>query len=54
MAYSRHEQLMKQVIFNLPKHLLREIRGENSVYHNNCIQTWHLKTTGEVENVEVS
>ena len=36
------------------KHQLREIRGENSVYHNNCIQTWHLKTTGEVENVEVS
>lgn len=36
------------------KHQLREIRGENSVYHNNCIQTWNLKATGEVENVEVS
>nr|WP_319246606.1 sulfite dehydrogenase [uncultured Celeribacter sp.] len=33
---------------------LREVRGENSVYHNNCIQTWHVKTTGEAENVEVS
>jgi sulfane dehydrogenase subunit SoxC len=32
---------------------LREIRGENSVYHNNCIQTWHLKSSGEAENVEV-
>jgi sulfane dehydrogenase subunit SoxC len=36
------------------KQQLREIRGENSVYHNNCIQTWNLKTSGEVENVEVS
>lgn len=33
---------------------LREVRGENSVYHNNCIQTWHVKTNGEAENVEVS
>ncbi|WP_460273209.1 sulfite dehydrogenase [Celeribacter sp. ULVN23_4] len=33
---------------------LREVRGENSVYHNNCIQTWHVKATGEAENVEVS
>jgi sulfane dehydrogenase subunit SoxC len=33
---------------------LREIRGENSIYHNNCIQTWHLKPSGEAENVEVS
>ena len=33
---------------------LRAVRGENSVYHNNCIQTWHIKTTGEAENVEVS
>lgn len=32
---------------------LREIRGENSVYHNNCIQTWHLNSDGEAENVEV-
>jgi len=36
------------------KNQLREIRGENSVYHNNCIQTWHVKTNGEAENVEVS
>ena len=33
---------------------LREVRGENSIYHNNCIQTWHLKANGEAENVEVS
>lgn len=36
------------------KNQLREIRGENSVYHNNCIQTWHVKANGEAENVEVS
>jgi sulfane dehydrogenase subunit SoxC len=36
------------------KHQLREVRGENSVYHNNCIQTWHVKPNGEAENVEVS
>ncbi|MGR3273396.1 sulfite dehydrogenase [Thalassococcus profundi] len=33
---------------------LREVRGLNSVYHNNCIQTWHVKENGEAENVEVS
>lgn len=33
---------------------LREIRGLNSVYHNNAIQTWWVKTNGEAENVEVS
>ncbi|WP_300586440.1 sulfite dehydrogenase [Marivita sp.] len=33
---------------------LREVRGENSIYHNNCIQTWHVKPNGEAENVEVS
>ena len=33
---------------------LREVRGENSIYHNNGIQTWHVKQNGEVENVEVS
>ena len=36
------------------KDQLREVRGENSVYHNNCIQTWALTPEGEVENVEVS
>jgi sulfane dehydrogenase subunit SoxC len=36
------------------KSQLREKRGENSIYHNNCIQTWHLKANGEAENVEVS
>jgi len=33
---------------------LRAVRGENSVYHNNGIQTWQVKTDGSVENVEVS
>jgi sulfane dehydrogenase subunit SoxC len=36
------------------KDQLREIRGENSIYHNNCIQTWWVKENGEAENVEVS
>ena len=35
------------------KDALRKIRGVNSIYHNNGIQTWALKPNGEVENVEV-
>ena len=35
------------------KDALRKIRGVNSIYHNNGIQTWALKANGEVENVEV-
>jgi sulfane dehydrogenase subunit SoxC len=33
---------------------LRAVRGENSIYHNNGIQTWHVRDNGEVENVEIS
>jgi sulfane dehydrogenase subunit SoxC len=33
---------------------LRETRGENAVYHNNCIQTWAVNEQGIAENVEVS
>ena len=33
---------------------LRAIRGVNSVYHNNAIQTWWVHGSGEVENVEVA
>jgi sulfane dehydrogenase subunit SoxC len=33
---------------------LRKVRGVNSVYHNNGIQTWHVAPGGEVENVEIS
>ncbi|OUS34569.1 sulfite dehydrogenase [Rhodobacterales bacterium 56_14_T64] len=33
---------------------LREVRGLNSIYHNNCIQTWWVNESGEAENVEVS
>jgi sulfane dehydrogenase subunit SoxC len=36
------------------KTALRKVRGVNSIYHNNGIQTWHVKPSGEVENVEVS
>ncbi|MDU8929074.1 sulfite dehydrogenase [Alisedimentitalea sp. MJ-SS2] len=36
------------------KAALREVRGENSIYHNNCIQTWYVNANGEAENVEVS
>ncbi len=36
------------------KNELRKIRGVNSIYHNNGIQTWHVLKNGEVENVEVS
>ncbi len=33
---------------------LRAVRGTNSIYHNNGIQTWHVMASGEVENVEIS
>ncbi|MFT4959771.1 MAG: sulfane dehydrogenase subunit SoxC [Paracoccaceae bacterium] len=33
---------------------LRAVRGLNSIYHNNAIQTWWVKPNGEAENVEVS
>ncbi|WP_089173478.1 sulfite dehydrogenase [Bosea sp. AS-1] len=36
------------------KEELRKIRGANSIYHNNGIQTWHVKPNGETENVEIS
>ena len=36
------------------KSALREVRGENAVYHYNCIQTWHVNASGVAENVEVS
>ncbi|MGI9483775.1 MAG: sulfite dehydrogenase [Hyphomicrobiales bacterium] len=36
------------------KNELRAVRGTNSIYHNNGVQTWHVRENGEVENVEVS
>lgn len=33
---------------------LRAVRGVNSVYHNNGIQTWYVNKDGGVENVEIS
>ncbi|EFO29427.1 sulfite dehydrogenase [Roseibium sp. TrichSKD4] len=35
------------------KNELRAARGENSIYHNNGIQTWYVQKDGTVENVEV-
>ncbi|MBN8913248.1 MAG: sulfite dehydrogenase [Rhizobiales bacterium] len=36
------------------KNELRAIRGVNSIYHNNGIQTWLVRASGETENVEIS
>ena len=36
------------------KDMLRRVRGENSIYHNNGIQTWAVNAEGEAENVEIS
>lgn len=33
---------------------LRKVRGVNSIYHNNGIQTWHVRQNGETENVEIA
>jgi sulfane dehydrogenase subunit SoxC len=35
------------------KEELRKIRGVNSIYHNNGIQTWLVRANGETENVEI-
>jgi len=35
------------------KEMLRHVRGENSIYHNNGIQTWAVDESGNAENVEV-
>ena len=35
------------------KEQLRHFRGENSIYHNNGIQTWAIDSDGRAENVEV-
>ncbi len=36
------------------KDQLRELRGLNSIYHNNAIQTWAVSEQGIAENVEIS
>lgn len=36
------------------KQELRAVRGVNSIYHNNGIQTWLVRPNGEIENVEIS
>jgi sulfane dehydrogenase subunit SoxC len=32
---------------------LRKVRGSNSIYHNNSIQTWHVKPDGSVHDVQL-
>mgnify|MGYP003669581510 FL=1 len=36
------------------KEQLRKVRGVNSIYHNNGIQTWAVDADGRAENVEIS
>jgi len=36
------------------KDALRKVRGVESIYHNNGIQTWAVNANGEAENVEIS
>lgn len=36
------------------KNELRAVRGVNSIYHNNGVQTWFVHANGETENVEIS
>lgn len=36
------------------KEELRTVRGTNSIYHNNGIQTWFVNKDGGIENVEIS
>ena len=33
---------------------LRKVRSVNNIYHNNGIQTWLVRATGETENVEIT
>jgi len=33
---------------------LRKIRGTNSVYHNNSIQTWQVKPDGSIFDVQLA
>ncbi len=33
--------------------MLRDVRGNRSIYHNNAIQSWKLDSNGEVSNVQV-
>ena len=32
---------------------LRKVRGTNSIYHNNSIQTWQVKPDGSVFDVQL-
>jgi len=32
---------------------LRTVRGSNSIYHNNAIQTWQVKPDGSIYDVQL-
>ena len=55
LVYDAMKRAMDETGYVQPtKTELRQVRGVNSIYHNNGIQTWHVHKNGEVENVEVS
>jgi sulfane dehydrogenase subunit SoxC len=33
---------------------LRKMRGTNSIYHNNSIQTWQVKPDGSIHDVQLA
>ena len=33
---------------------LRKMRGSNSIYHNNSIQTWQVKPDGSITDVQLA
>ncbi len=44
----------EQGLIQPTKDQLRSVRGTNSIYHNNGIQTWYVNKDGGIENVEIS
>ena len=52
---SQFRQMGKTLVLpGATKDELRKVRGLNSIYHNNGIQTWLVRGDGETENVEIS
>ena len=37
-----------------PLRQLRKVRGTNSIYHNNAIQTWQVKEDGSIYDVQMA
>ncbi len=60
MNWNGQEMLVQSRAFDSTGYLqptkdeLRKVRGVNSIYHNNGIQTWLVRDNGETENVEIS